>query len=474
MTLIQARVLANWRTLLFGDDFTKASTKHFAFQLEIASADPAALEGLRELTLRRDQACRAECYKLPHATLEDQAQWFVKYLALLRQFVASASHWEGALQKDRSGFIWSSPLSSYAADARFSLRSVHAEEIMALFMYAALLQQQAYDPAVQPAPDSSTAGADPAGSSRRSLKATLSGLSLTSGISRRCSKSLSFGRSHAAPAEATPGESADTPNGAAAAGTGSDAAADTSVPAAAAPDADHAAIVTLYRRAAGVLQFVAEQLLPAAAAAAGFPAGSDCPVELHEGAAAAMQALCLAQAQGVAALRAELRGTSPALVAALHCGAAELYEQAASTLRSLKPPSQAGGAVAPAGASPPLSERLRRFLAISATRHEAKGLQALAASCRAEMQLGQASACLRDGLAKVRQCLVVCEKDEDWKAALQADLQELEVLHKAYEKERQEVYSQRVPAAAPTLPAGRCIVTPIAYASPECGEGFFK
>ena len=51
--------------------------------------------------------------------------------------------------------------------------------------------------------------------------------------------------------------------------------------------------------------------------------------------------------------------------------------------------------MAPAGAPPALSERLRRFLAISATRHEAKGLQALAASCRADMQLGQATACLR-------------------------------------------------------------------------------
>jgi len=61
--------------LHFGDNFTKASTKHVAFQLEIPSDDPATLEGLRELTLRRDQACRAECYKQPDATLEDQAQW---------------------------------------------------------------------------------------------------------------------------------------------------------------------------------------------------------------------------------------------------------------------------------------------------------------------------------------------------------------------------------------------------------------
>jgi len=38
---------------------------------------------------------------------------------------------------------------------------------------------------------------------------------------------------------------------------------------------------------------------------------------------------------------------------------------------------------------------------------------------------------LQDSLAKVRQCLAVCEKDEDWKAALQSDLQELQQLHQA-------------------------------------------
>ena len=43
-----------------------------------------------------------------------------------------------------------------------------------------------------------------------------------------------------------------------------------------------------------------------------------------------------------------------------------------------------------------------------------------------------------------------------------------------YEIERQEVYCQRVPTAAPALPAGKCIVTPIAYESPDCGDGFFK
>lgn len=55
----------------------------------------------------------------------------VKYLSLLSQFVAASGRWEAQLRADRSGFIWSSPLSNYAADARLAVRSVQGEEIMA-------------------------------------------------------------------------------------------------------------------------------------------------------------------------------------------------------------------------------------------------------------------------------------------------------------------------------------------------------
>lgn len=134
----------------------------------------------------------------------------------------------------------------------------------------------------------------------------------------------------------------------------------------------------------------------------------------------------------------------------------------------------------------------------------------------------------QDALAKVHQCLLVCEKDEDWRAVLQGDLQELTALHEvrcamlccavcavlrcaahaghaaalscrercpwrcsnwqapeppcapallvcvqAYEKEREAVYLQRVPPAAPALPQGRSIVSPLPYEPPDCGGSYF-
>lgn len=78
------------------------------------------------------------------------------------------------------------------------------------------------------------------------------------------------------------------------------------------------------------------------------------------------------------------------LVSALCAASAGMYEQASAKLRGIKPPSSGLTAAVPA-----LSERLRRFLAISATLHEARALRALAASCRADLELGQAVACLR-------------------------------------------------------------------------------
>lgn len=84
-----------------------------------------------------------------------------------------------------------------------------------------------------------------------------------------------------------------------------------------------------FRRAAGVYGHIEAELLPAAQAAGALPGWDSCPVELWPGLAAALEQLCLAQAQGSAARRAEERGAAPALAASLHRGAAGGVEGAA-------------------------------------------------------------------------------------------------------------------------------------------------
>lgn len=152
-------------------------------------------------------------------------------------------------------------------------------------MYAAILQQQAYELASQLLAAASgdrmggsgTVGGGSGGGSR-ALEASLSGLSLSS--------AASFGRSLSSPDKEQGAVSAD-PSSSAAGSSGSMAAAGSEA-------ADHAQVATLYRRAAGIFKHIAEVLYPAAVAAPGFPTGER-PVEVWEGAGEAMQALCLAQ-----------------------------------------------------------------------------------------------------------------------------------------------------------------------------------
>ena len=169
------------------------------------------------------------------------------------------------------GFLWASPLSGLPPTSHFSLGSVQAEEVMALHFYAALLQEQAYRAAsrlVAAAPEGGGGTPSPPPSARKSRSASPDGSAAGDGIG---------------------------------------------------PSLDFAAVAALYRRASGVYRHINAELQPALPAE-GLPA--DRPVELYAGAAAALAALSLAQAQGVVAHRAEAGAKSAAVVASLHVGAA--------------------------------------------------------------------------------------------------------------------------------------------------------
>ena len=266
----------------------------------VVAEDALTLEGLRVLGLRREQSVGRECLRLEeNATLANHIAKMEEYLAILTAFTSTTKH-SGPVS--RAGFRWSSALSSLPPSSHFGLDSALAEQIMALSFYAALLQERAYELANQllragsvPSSPAAVPGAGGGGSGRSSPDR------------RRTSEHRAVGLrrwSYSPSKEGGPAE-----NGAGAAGSGG---ADDSGEA-------FAQVAALYRRAAGAFRHIDQQLFEAAAAS-GLP--SDRPVELWEGAAAAMEALCLAQAQGVVAHRAELKGTSAPLVAALYTGAA--------------------------------------------------------------------------------------------------------------------------------------------------------
>ena len=122
-----------------------------------------------------------------------------------------------------------------------------------------------------------------------------------------------------------------------------------------------------------------------------------------------------------------------------------------------------------------LNDRLRRYLAVSATLHQAKALRGLAASLRVAAQPGAAVAALADASARLRQAAVVCERDSDWRAALVPELAALEALRDACDRERRIVHFQPVAPEPPTLPPGRVIVSPLPFDMPgEADSPFFQ
>lgn len=74
---------------------------------------------------------------------------FSKYLGLLAQLLRKMKEeaWDGELSAGaaKAGFLWSSPLSTLPASAHFSLGHCLLEEVMAMYFYAALLQEQAFE-----------------------------------------------------------------------------------------------------------------------------------------------------------------------------------------------------------------------------------------------------------------------------------------------------------------------------------------
>ena len=97
--------------------------------------------------------------------------------------------------------------------------------------------------------------------------------------------------------------------------------------------------------------------------------------ELLPALARALCQACLGEAQAVTAARAETKGSSPAIVAALHRAASNLFEAAA---QELKP------------RTAEYSEQLRKFLALSSELHQARARKAAAAMQSADGHPGVA------------------------------------------------------------------------------------
>lgn len=91
--------------LYFGDLYTKANTKHVSLDTLAADDDVVALEGLRELTVRRDQSVGRECLKLDSADVEYHANRQALCVFSSRAYMCSA----GRCWCRPANHLWLSP-----------------------------------------------------------------------------------------------------------------------------------------------------------------------------------------------------------------------------------------------------------------------------------------------------------------------------------------------------------------------------
>ena len=321
---------------------------------------------------------------------------------MLEQFLSRARQegWPTELGTNMTTPSWSSPISSLPTSSHFSLPTLLLDQAMTLCYYAAALQEQAYA-IMQSAKDAAI---------------TPSSTASTAPIETLLDRSKSL-------------------------------------------KSPHLAAVAILRKAAGVYAHIRDVILPVAMP--DIPK-KGAPWELSPQILGVLESIALAQAQGVAASRAEAKGASPVAVGAVHRGCVELYEVASVGIKELP-------------SSKVVSERLRRWLALSAELHVSKALKAQAAVCREEQKLGVASACLRDALARMQRCVAVAEKskDSEWHGPLKEELHDLECMFEVFEKERTVAYMQGVAGGVPPPLAGKIVVTAAEYEMPAANESFF-
>ncbi|KAL0044301.1 hypothetical protein WJX82_010086 [Trebouxia sp. C0006] len=202
----------------------------------------------------------------------------------------------------------------------------------------------------------------------------------------------------------------------------------------------HVAAAGLFRRAAGVYEYAADEYVDQLTS----PRQADRPAELRQGMPSVLSKLALGQAQAITAHRAQVKGTSPAVLASLYCGAVGLFEEAAHQIRSNDDLKQA-------------SECLRKALALSSSYNTVKAWQAMAAQEAAESNLGVACANLQEAKKLAQESCQVAQGKPDWQQLFQNELSLISDLMIVYDRERQIVYFQAIAQHLSKLPQGHAV-----------------
>ncbi|KAL3501664.1 hypothetical protein ACH5RR_036113 [Cinchona calisaya] len=202
----------------------------------------------------------------------------------------------------------------------------------------------------------------------------------------------------------------------------------------------------LYRKAAGVYQHLAQEVLPPLRLVM---AVEKLP-ESTSSVSSVMSLVCLAEAQAVTARKAEQKGNSQSLLAKLHCGVRDILDEALGILHSATKDCKA------------ISSRLADFIMSCRTLHELKSHKYLAESLlKTDGNIGAAVGVLRHTLSNVEKSSL---KEDSWRLVFKQLTEEITELLRKSEHENDFVWHEKIPTRyeLPSLEAVK-IVSPIPY-----------
>eukprot|EP00262_Sarcandra_glabra_P007873 TRINITY_DN20962_c0_g1_i1.p1 TRINITY_DN20962_c0_g1~~TRINITY_DN20962_c0_g1_i1.p1 ORF type:complete len:391 (-),score=60.22 TRINITY_DN20962_c0_g1_i1:193-1365(-) len=218
--------------------------------------------------------------------------------------------------------------------------------------------------------------------------------------------------------------------------------------------ADLVQSTTLYRKAAGIYHYLSNDLFPSLPLSHESSSPSpllaqENPPEATSSISSIMSLICLAEAQAVTIRKAEEKGSSASLLAKLHYGITELFDEATSILKSR------------ARERNYVSARFMEFIFSSGALHKLRSHRCLANDLMEVGQVGFAIKVLQLAMDHSKEKM---PKEESWRAVFKQEMDAIGELLRKYEHENEVVWHEKLPRVV-ELPKleGKRIVSAIPY-----------
>lgn len=183
---------------------------------------------------------------------------------------------------------------------------------------------------------------------------------------------------------------------------------------------------TLFRKAAGVYHYLAHEVLPSLQGAL-TPEG---PPEATASVSSVMSFICLAEAQIVTIMKAEEKRAANGLLAKLHFGVVQLFDEATDFFSTA------------ATECKDISPSLMDYISSSKGVHELRSYKYMAHALKTDGQIGTAIGLLQHALNNVQKNVGGMES---WRMVMKQDIDSVTELLRKYKNENEFVWHEKVP-----------------------------